>query len=75
MIVVSVIYVVCWIVNWIIYFMEYWNIVSLWFDKIGIVLVLIFNFCVNFVLYSMWMKICEYDCDMLFCKKRGRVIL
>lgn len=72
MIAVSVIYAVCWIANWTAYFMEYWNTVSLWFDKTGTVSVLTFNSCVNPVLYSMRMKIREHDRDMLFCKKRGR---
>ena len=73
LITVSVIYIVCWIPNLTGYVMEYWAEYVPWMDTTGTVL-LIFNSCVNPVLYSMRLKTFrEHLRDMLLCKKRGQV--
>ena len=73
LITVSVIYAVCWMPNLITHLMESgFGKVIMWFDQIGTAL-LVFNSCVNPVLYSMRMKIFrEHLRDMLLCKKRQR---
>ena len=72
LIVVSVIYTICWTPNLTAYLMEYWTIKIAWNDNAGTVL-LTFNCCVNPVLYSIRMKsFREHLREMLRCKKRGR---